>query len=183
MDIKMSSRLSFSGLPNDFSEKMQEYKNGRLILNDGQHYVPYETYTGSSQAQTNFNDTLKGIHQPTPVSNLFFSKENVDLIQQEIIKNVYQQLGEIISRQSDLNLQIIMKSYYLQYGKNMPCQIKEQVNELNQLVIKECVRIIIPNVQQTIGYRRDLTKMPTVLDRPINMSQSGTKMLYDKIAF
>uniref|UniRef100_A0A6C0E719 Minor capsid protein P8 central region domain-containing protein n=1 Tax=viral metagenome TaxID=1070528 RepID=A0A6C0E719_9ZZZZ len=179
----MSSRLSFSGLSNDFSDRVQEYKNGRIVLNDGQRYIPYETYTGSSQPQTNFNDTLKGIHQPTKVSNLFFSKENVDLIQQEIIKNVYQQMGEVISRQSDLNLQIIMKSYYLQYAKNLPCQIREQVNELNQMVIKECVKIIIPNIQQTIGYRRDLTKMPVTLDRPINMSQSGTKMLYDKIAF
>jgi hypothetical protein len=179
----MSSKLSFSGLSGNFSDRVAEYKNGRVILNDGQHYVPYETYTGSSQPEINFNDTMKGLPQQTKVSILYFSKENVDLIQQEIIKNVYQQIGEVISRQSDLNLQIIMKSYYLQYGKNLSCQVKEQVNELNQMVIKECTRIIIPNIQQTIGYRRDLTKMPTTLDRPINLSQSGTKMLYDKIAF
>ena len=35
---------------------------------------------------------------------------------------------------------------YLQYGKNLPCQIKEQVLELNKEVIKECLKIIIPNI-------------------------------------
>jgi len=174
------SQLSFS----DFSNKIQEYKNGRVILNDGQHYLPYETYTGSSKpSQQGFNGSVKGIYEESSVSSMYFSKENVDLVHQEIIKGVYQQSGQAISRQSDSNLQIIMRSLYLQYGKNLGCQIKEQVAELNSYVIKEAIRIILPNIQQSIGYRRDLNQLPGSIDRPVNLSSTGTKMLYDKIAF
>lgn len=173
------SKLSYS----DFSSKVQEYKNGRVILNDGQHYSPYETYTGSSKPQQNFTSSVKGIYEESSVSSMFFSKENANLIHQEIIQGVYQQTGQSISRQSDSSLQIIMRSLYLQYGKNLPCQIKEQVSELNNHVIKECLRIILPNIQQTIGYQQDLSRLPGSLDRPVNMSSTGSKMLYDKIAF
>ena len=176
------SKLSYS----DFSTKIQEYKNGRVILNDGQHYLPYETYTGSNVPQTNFSGSMKGIQEESTVAKMFFSKENVDLIQQEIIKSVYQQIGQTISRQSDLHLQIIMRSIHLQYGKNLPCQIKEQTHELNRLVIKEALHIIIPNIQQTIGYRQELSKLPGALDRPLNVSSAGNilqALIKDRTAF
>jgi hypothetical protein len=76
-----------------------------------------------------------------------------------------------------------MRSIYLQYGKNLPCQIKEQVIELNEEVLKECMRIVLPNIQQTIGYRNDLQKLPTVMNRAINVSSKGSKTLYDKVGF
>jgi hypothetical protein len=76
-----------------------------------------------------------------------------------------------------------MRSFYLQYGKNLPCQIKEQVLELNEEVYKECIKIIVPNIQQTIGYRRDLSQLPTTMTRAINVSSRGTKTLYDNIGF
>ena len=82
-----------------------------------------------------------------------------------------------------MNLQIIMRSIYLQYGKNLPCQIKEQVIELNEEVYKECLRIIVTNIEQTIGYRNDLVKLPQTMQRAINVSSKGTKTLYDKVGF
>lgn len=173
------SRLSYS----DFSSKLEEYKNGRVILNDNKNYIPYESHVGSSQKQKCFGNSIRSIHQATSLSETFFSRENADIIHQEIIKRVYRQTGNVISRQSDTNLEIIMRSIYLQYGKNLPCQIKEQVIELNEEVIKECLKIIVPNIQQTIGYRRDLTQLPTTINRPINVSSKGTKMLHDKIGF
>ena len=54
-----------------------------------------------------------------------------------IIKRVYNQTNHVISRQSDMNLQIIMRSIYLQYGKNLPTGIPEQVQELNNSKIYE----------------------------------------------
>jgi len=105
------------------------------------------------------------------------------LIQDEIIKQVFNQTRYVITRQSDMNLQIIMRSIYLQYGKNLPCQIKEQVLELNKEVIKECLKIIIPNIQQTIGYRNDINKLPVTMDRSLNVSVKGSKTLYDKVGF
>jgi hypothetical protein len=173
------SNLNFS----NFTKKMEEYANGRVILYSGSNFSPYETYQGSLEPQKCFTDSVKHIHVATSLTESYFSRENVDLIQQELIKRIYNQTGHVISRQSDMNLQIIMRSIYLQYGKNLPCQIKEQVIELNEEVFKECIRIIVPNIQQTIGYRNDLQKLPTVMNRSINVSSKGSKTLYDKVGF
>ena len=77
---------------------------------------------------------------------LFFSNDNVERIQNEIVNNVYNQSKKLISRQSYQELQIIMKSIYLQYSRNLSNNIEEQVYTLNKYVIDECVSIIIPNV-------------------------------------
>jgi hypothetical protein len=148
-DIDYSnSNLNYSDFPSNakaFNKRLEEYKNGRVILYAGDNYKPYETYQGSSEPQKCFTDSVSHIHTATPLTQSYFSRENVDLVQNEIIKRIYNQIGYVISRQSDTNLQIIMRSIYLQYGKNLPCQIKEQVLELNEEVYKECLRIIIPN--------------------------------------
>jgi hypothetical protein len=179
----MSSGLNFSSFSSNFSDKLEDYKNGRVILYSGENYSPYETYSGSKEPQKCFNDSIKHTHVATSLSESYFSKENVDYVQDEIIKRVYKQTGHVISRQSDMNLQIIMRSIYLQYGKNLPCQIKEQVLELDEEVIKEALKIIIPNIEQTIGYRKDISELPRTMNRPINVSSAGTKTLYDKIGF
>jgi hypothetical protein len=177
------SSLNFSDYTTNFNQKLDEYRNGRVVLYSGSNFAPYETYQGSLQPQTCFSDSVKRIHVATSLTEAFFSRENVDIIQNEIIKRVYNQTNHAISRQSDMQLQIIMRSIYLQYGKNLPCQIKEQVIELNEEVYKECLRIIVPNIEQTIGYRKDLQKLPTTMNRAVNVSSKGSKMLYDKVGF
>lgn len=175
----MSGALNFS----NFNKKFEEYKNGRVILYDNNNYTPYETYVGSKQPQKCFTDSVARIHQATSLTESFFSSENVELIQNTLIKRIYDNYSFVISRQSDMNLQIIMRSIYLQYGKNLPCMIKEQVLELNEEVYKECIKIIVPNIQQTIGYRRDLSQLPTTMNRAVNVNSRGTKTLYDKVGF
>jgi len=180
------SNLGYSqyvGNSKTFQQKLDEYKNGRVVLYSGENYKPYETYSGSLTPQKCFNDGINHMHTATSLSEGFFSKENVDIIQNEIIKRVYNESNYVISRQSDINLQIIMRSVYLQYGKNLPCQIKEQIIELNEEVYNECLRIILPNIRQTIGFRNDLNKLPNALNRSVNVSSKGTKTLYDKIGF
>jgi hypothetical protein len=174
---------NYVGNSSSFQKKFEEYKNGRVVLYTGDNYKPYETYSGSLSQQKCFDDSINHIHTATSLTEGYFSKENVDVIQNEIIKRVYNQSGYVISRQSDTNLQIIMRSIYLQYGKNLPCQIKEQIIELNEEVYKECLRIILPNIQQTIGYRNDLNKLPVTMNRSVNVSSKGSKTLYDRIGF
>ncbi len=177
------SALNFSDFNQDLQKNLNDYRNGRVVVYSGTNYAPYESYVGSNQPQQCFNDSVKRIHVATSLTESFFSRENVDLIQNEIIKQVFNETKYVITRQSDMNLQIIMRSIYLQYGKNLPCQIKEQVIELNSEVVKECLRIIIPNIQQTIGYRNDINKLPVTMDRSLNVSVKGSKTLYDKLGF
>ena len=60
-------------------------------------------------------------------------------------------------------MQIVMRSIYFQFGKNNNLPLQTQLDELNNLVIDECIRIIIPNIQQYQGYIRDVTNpIPTL---------------------
>jgi hypothetical protein len=115
----------------------------------------------------------------TEVSKLFFSLKNIDLLQQGIrnkILNVTN--GKInISRQSDDELKIIMRSIYFQYGQNRNENIKEQVLDLNTRVIEWSVPQIISNFKQSQQYIKDISTLPEPLERSILPSKKGTKTL------
>ena len=79
--------------------------------------------------------------------------------------NVYLRSGKkhIIGRQSDTQLQIIMRSIYLQNSKNLNTDIKGQIQELNKLVIDYCVPNILVEVEQYIQYKVSVSKIPEPL--------------------
>ena len=56
-----------------------------------------------------------------------------------VINEVYRISQKTISRQSYQELQIIMKSMYLQYGRNIPTNIEEQVITLNKYNIIDTI--------------------------------------------
>ena len=93
-------------------------------------------------------------------------------IQKKIIDKVYQiSMGQYtIGKQNEQQLLIIMRSMYLQFGKNMNSFIQDQVNELNNKVIDESTNIIITNIQQQDNYIKDITSGPPVFTNPQSVS-------------
>ena len=92
---------------------------------------------------------------------------------------VYEQSNKqhVIARQSDTELEVIMRHFYLTYGKNNCDHITEQVAELNTYVVNECVPMILSSVEQYLAYRLHITKQPVPLARSVNMSSKGAKQL------
>ena len=76
-----------------------------------------------------------------------------------------------------------MKSIYLQYGQNLDCKIKEQVNSLNKRVLKYCINNIILGIKQYIGYVEDVSSDIKLMDRPILTSNAGEKILQPDVGF
>jgi hypothetical protein len=115
----------------------------------------------------------------TEISKIFFSNYNIDILQSGIrnkILNITN--GKInISRQSDDELKIIMRSIYFQYGKNSTNNIREQILDLNVRVIEWSVPEIISNYKQSQQYLKDISTLPEPLDRSILPSKKGTKTL------
>ena len=70
-----------------------------------------------------------------------------------------------------------MRSIYFQYAKNIPYNIKEQIIELNDLVIQDCVPNIMSQVEQHVYYLFDASTHPVPLSLPENVSSSGRKQL------
>lgn len=106
---------------------------------------------------------LKLIHQqPNALNTSFFSKDNLDIIQNSIKREVYHRSNKkyVISRQSDDQLYIIMQSIYINntYNIDTPDAVKAQIANMNNLVTKECTKIILPNLQQYLGYLDTIDK-------------------------
>lgn len=123
---------------------------------------------------------LRGNWSENELSRRFFSKENVSRLQSVIKKEVYQQSGEkqwVIDDQSVDELQIIMRSMYLQYAKNLSTDVPGQIAELNRLVVNWAVPRILSEVGMYQYYLKDISKLPVPLEHAISLSSAGTKSL------
>jgi len=115
----------------------------------------------------------------TNLSVAFFSKDNINRIQNDIIKEVYNKSNKkyAICKQSEQELIIIMRSYYLQYGKNLPNNINMQIEKLNNMVVEWSSNEIITNIEQYLLYKQTVSTLPMPLERSQLSSQKGTKIL------
>lgn len=142
-----------------------------------ERYKDYKMFEEDGCTNTTGNDIVKGIHEKNPLTRAFFSKKNLDHLQNLIIKMVYEHSDcqYKISRQSDNELFTVMRSLYLQYGKNLPYDIPGQVAELNKQVLLDVVPRIITKVEQHLHYQRDAGSMPRPMPRGELASMAGTK--------
>ena len=98
----------------------------------------------------------------------FFSKENIQIIQNAIKAGVYETSNHqyVIGIQNCDTLKIIMRSVFLQSSVNLPNNITSQIQALNDLVVEYCVKHIYSEAQAYINYKRDVSTMYTPIDRP-----------------
>lgn len=117
--------------------------------------------------------------QPTPLSRVFFSRVNIDALQEGIRYRVYveTQGRHVIDRQSDQELFTVMRSIYLQYARNDPRNIIGQVRQLNALVLDYCVRTVVSELGMYMRYLHDISHMPVPMDRGQLATTKGDKQL------
>lgn len=156
-----------------------QFQNGRVTLTK-ENMKDIKMIDREDEKMNNFQvEALYGIQETSILNNAFFSKKNMDIIQNMIRYNVYEKSDKkyIIDKQSDVELEIVMRSIYLQHSPNLPNKITEQINYLNKLVSDWCVEQIIPEVMQYIGYIKEIEYMPVPIDLPINLSSKGSRSL------
>jgi len=173
---------------NEKKQKIKEYpSNGYVNLssveNCGQKFNLYNEQTNGNNLYS--EESMKNVFCKSKLSNIYFSSENINLLHDIIRYQVYVRSNKnhVIGRQSDVELKIIMRSIYLQYGKNLPTKIKEQVAELNELVVNECIDPILSAVEQYYGYLKNISEAPVPLARSVNMSTKGSKTLQENHFF
>lgn len=159
--------------------------NGRIDImsSDGKPYRLVEQSI-NNEALAPSASMLKGPNiKSTPLSELFFSQTNIDALQHGIRYTVYKKTcgikegGYTIGNQSEDELKIIMRGIFLQYAKNLPFNILEQVRELNARVIMYAVPRIIDEIKMYMKYKQDVSKLPEPMERGISTSLAGTKTL------
>tara|TARA_B100002019_G_C21173745_1_gene549909 strand:+ start:397 stop:903 length:507 start_codon:yes stop_codon:yes gene_type:complete len=164
---------------------MDNQYSGRVDISDYSGGVPFELHQNMGVNQNrDFSDSLKNIHSDNELSNLFFSRINIDFVQQKIIDEIYRQSREEyrIAKQSEEALEIVMRAMYLQHSRNLPCKIEQQVKELNKHVLDYCIPNIMTNIRQYIGYINDVNSPRTVMENPIDTS-SKINQLENNLGF
>lgn len=166
---------------NNFYQPEPQYQNGLVVgISDSDNsYKDYQLFQ-CDVTNNNFKRiALQGIQQDTPLNQLFFSKANVDIIQELIRYNVWlnSEKKYVIGRQSDIELQLVMRSIFLQHAKNLPCNLQSQIKELNRLVLLDVLPGILSQVEQYLGYLKRTEYLPVPISHPENVSSAGTRTL------
>jgi len=159
--------------------------NGRVNLaggNDGQQNALNLPGFGYERgAETNFqSDMLRGNLERNPLSDAFFSPNNVALIQNNLRRYVYeksQPKGYMIDEQSTDELKIIMRAMYYQYAKHGKDNIAGQVSVLNEYVINWSGPHILSAVDHYFHYLKDIDTLPVPMPQPVHLSSAGSKSL------
>lgn len=113
-------------------------------------------------------NSIKGIHEHSGLSESYFSQQNIATIQGTIRYEVHQRTNKVIERQSESEINIVMRSIYLQNGNPVISSndIVNEVQRLNEMVVDFCVDQITTQVKQHEGYIQKLSSLPIPIDRP-----------------
>tara|TARA_B110000261_G_scaffold30838_1_gene35296 strand:+ start:311 stop:802 length:492 start_codon:yes stop_codon:yes gene_type:complete len=157
--------------------------NGRIDATHLNNLTKYNLFEESNKNPDHFaSQAIRHIHSESKVGDVFFSKENVSALQQGIRYLVYAKTVDkyMIDNQSETELQVIMRSIYLQYCKNLNENILCQVKDLNSKVLDYVVPKILSELNQHLTFINDISYLPVPLDRGQHVSSSGSKVLYTK---
>ena len=113
------------------------------------------------------------------VTNVFFSKKNVDALQDCIRYQVWYRSNEkyTIGRQSEVELKVIMRGTYYENARNLPYDILGQVRDLNRIVIEYCVDKILSEIRMYAHYIKDISTNPVPLALPTATTSAGSRTL------
>lgn len=124
-------------------------------------------------------DSLKGIQQKSNLSDTFFSIKNVNVLQLQIIQRVFKKTQVTIGKQSQIELNHVMRSIYFSESRNLEYSIEDQVRQLNESVLRYCVDNIVTNLRQHQVYLKHISEGHGnhIMSNAINTSLKGSKTL------
>ena len=164
-----------NGLVNILDDKNNENINNKFRLMDK---IPVKTVNTICGREI-------GNIESTPLSDAFFSNQNINNLHLLIIQGVYQKTGIKIEKQSNEQLIGIMRKIFMnpirdefmaRYVKQPTISPNEQLNNYNQCVINSCVKIIDNELKAYLKYREDISTMALPQDLPI-LSNTKNKTL------
>jgi len=124
-------------------------------------------------------DSLRGIQEESILSKVFFHPKNVDLIQKQLILEVFKRSDGTywIEKQNEEDLQVVMRSMFIQHSRNVPDHIPEQIQELNNIVVDDLFPNVMSQINAYFGYLERAFAPRQILDRPECVSNAGLRTL------
>jgi hypothetical protein len=139
--------------------------NGRVNIIDNPNpdaIFKMQERIATKNKATAYGEALNGLWEDNNLSVTFFSKENIQILQNGIRAGVYNMSKNrfIVGVPNIDTLKIIMRSTYVQYAEHYPTNIREQVERLNKLVWDYAIPA---TYNEAVGYQKYLEDQSTLV--------------------
>ena len=144
--------------------------NGRVDIKTPNTSTLFEMYDKIPAHQcTTFRNPTEGLWDESTLSNAYFSRENIQILQNGIRAGVYHKSNGqyIIGPQDCDSLKIVMRSVFLQHSANQPSNISQQIAELNKIVLNYCIQQVYSEAQGYMKYVDDVSTLVVPIAPPV----------------
>jgi hypothetical protein len=159
--------------------------NGRVDIKSPNTSALFEMYDKIPANQcVTFRNPTEGLWTDTILSQVFFSQQNIQVLQNGIRAGVYHRSNGqyTIGPQDCDSLKIVMRSVFLQNSANQPNNITQQVIELNKIVLNYCIQQVYSEAQGYMKYIDDASTLVIPIAHPI-MTDNTDRLLEFKTWF
>lgn len=154
---------------------MIQNNNGRINIKSPNTSALFQMYDKIPANQcVTYRNATEGLWDSTPLSNAFFSLQNIQILQNGIRAGIYHRSNGqyVIGPQDCDSLKIIMRSVFLQHAANQPTHISHQINELNKIVLNYCIQQVYSEAQGYMKYVDDVSTLVVPIAHPIQASNT-----------
>ncbi len=158
---------------------MNKTNNGRVDIKTPNTSKLFQMYDKIPAKQcTTYRSATEGLWDETILSQVYFSNQNIQIIQNGIRAGVYNRSNGqyVIGPQDCDSLKIIMRSVFLQYAANQPNNITQQVEELNKIVLEYCIQQVYSEAQGYMTYVNDVSTLVVPIERPVMTSNNDRQL-------
>ena len=158
---------------------MNRQSNGRVDIQSPDTTSLFNMYDKIPAHQcTTYRNALEGQLETSSLSDAYFSKENIQHLQNRIREGVYIKSSSRfrIGEQDCDVLKVVMRSIYLQYSSNLPNDIPEQIKALNQMVLNYCIPQVFSEAQAYLKYLTDASTMYVPMEHPVQAKDNDKQL-------
>ncbi len=158
---------------------MNKVNNGRVNIKSPNTSALFQMYDKIPANQcVTFRNALGGMWDETPLSHAFFSRENIQILQNGIRAGVYNRSNGqyVIGPQDCDSLKIVMRSVFLQHSVNQPHNISQQIIELNKIVLDYCIQQVYSEAQGYMKYIDDASTLVVPIAHPVQASNNDRQL-------
>jgi len=158
---------------------MNKVNNGRVDIKSPNTTTLFQMYDKIPANQcVTFRNATEGLWSSTPLSQAFFSQQNILMIQNGIRAGVYNRSNGqyVIGPQDCDSLKIIMRSVFLQHSANQPNNFQHQITELNKIVLNYCIQQVYGEAQGYMKYINDVSTLVVPIAPPVMTSDNDKQL-------
>lgn len=158
---------------------MNKVNNGRVNIKSPNTSALFKMYDKIPANQcVTFRNATEGLWNETPLSQAFFSRANIQIIQNGIRAGVYNRSNGqyVIGSQDCDSIKIVMRSVFLQHSANQPSNIPQQIEELNNIVLNYCIQQVYSEAQGYMKYMDDVSTLVVPIAHPVQASNTDRQL-------